>query len=246
MQWSEPGIVIATRRYGETSVILEVMTRERGRHMGLVRGGRSRRLRPMLQPGNTLRVTWRARLDEHLGSFRVEPVADRAADIMGSGAALYGLQLAAAHLRLLPERDPHPRLYDVLAVILDRLGEPLLAAELMARFELLLLDELGFGLDLASCAATGATDDLAYVSPKTGRAVSRVAGMAYDNILFRLPAFLIERGEGAPPSLAGLHDAFQMTGFFLERHLLEPRGLAMPDVRAAFIRTVAGDAIVSA
>lgn len=234
MEWSEEAIVVGTRRHSESDAILEVMTRGRGRHLGLVRGGRSRRLRPVIQPGNTLAVTWRARLDEHLGYFRVEPVAERAAHLMQSGHGLFGLQLAAAHLRLLPERDPHPRLYEALAVIMDCMDEPGLAAELMARFELLLLDELGFGLDLRSCAATGGAADLAYVSPKTGRAVSRAAGMPYDNQLLRLPAFLVERA--GTPSSAALEDAFRLTGYFLDRHVFAPRGLAAPETRDSFLR----------
>jgi hypothetical protein len=133
MEWSEEGIVIATRRHGETDVILEVVTAERGRHLGLVKGGRSRRIRPILQPGNTLALTWRARLHEHLGNFRVEPVTERSAGLMRSSVASFGLALAAAHLRLLPERDPHPRLFHAFAAMLDCFDRPALAAELMVR-----------------------------------------------------------------------------------------------------------------
>src|SRR5688572_33262101 len=125
MEWSEHGIVLATRRHGEADVILEALTAERGRHLGLVRGGRSRRLRPTLQAGNTLALTWRARLHEHLGNFRAEPVVERSGALMASGLAAFGLALAAAHLRLLPERDPHPRLYAALAIMLDSLDRPL-------------------------------------------------------------------------------------------------------------------------
>ena len=194
MEWSEEGIVVGTRRHGETDVILEVVTAERGRHLGLVKGGRSRRLRPILQPGNTLALTWRARLHEHLGNFRVEPVTERSAGLMRSSVGGFGLALAAAHLRLLPERDPHPRLFHAFAAMLDCFDRPALAAELMVRFELLLLDELGFGLDLESCAATGTRDDLVYVSPKSGRAVSRAAGTAYSDRLFVLPGIPCRKG----------------------------------------------------
>ncbi len=123
MEWTAEAIVIGTRRHGETSTIVEVMAREKGRHLGLVRGGRSRRLRPVLQPGNTLRVTWRARLDEHLGAFAVEPICERAATLMATAAATFGIQLLGAHLRLLPERDPHPRLFDALGVIVVAFDE---------------------------------------------------------------------------------------------------------------------------
>jgi DNA repair protein RecO (recombination protein O) len=239
MEWSEAGIVIGTRRHGETSVIVEAVTAGHGRHLGLVRGGRSRRLRPLLQPGNTLVLTWRARLDEHLGNFRAEPLVERGAALMGSPAAVFGLALAASHLRLLPERDPHPRLYAALSAMLDDLDRPDAAAELMARFELLLLDELGFGLDLESCAATGRRDDLAYVSPKSGRAVGREAGAPYAQRLLPLPRFLLAENVGGAPSFE-TEDAFRLTGYFLERHVYEPRGQGMPDARASFLKALGG------
>lgn len=240
MEWTEQAIAIGTRRHGENGVILEVMTRGRGRCLGLVRGGRSRMMRPVLQPGNSLSVTWRARLEDHLGQFRAEPLVERAGTLMLSRSATYGLQLLAAHLRLLPERDPHPRLYDPLSVIVENLDDHRTAAEMIVRFEVLLLDELGFGMDLQSCAATGRSDDLAYVSPKSGRAVSREAGLPYDNRMLRLPRFLSNRVEGEPPTLAELEQGFALTGYFLDRHVLAPRGLGVPESRDGFIRRVTG------
>lgn len=237
MEWSEEGIVVGTRRHGETDVILEVLTAGRGRHMGLVKGGRSRKLRPVLQPGNTLSLTWRARLHEHLGNFRAEPVTERSSRLMASPVGAFGLALAGAHLRLIPERDPHPRLYQALGRLLDRLDGPAPAAELMVRFELLLLDELGVGLDLESCAATGSRQNLAFVSPKSGRAVSRDAGEPYRDRLLTLPGFLVGI-EGAVADRTGLEQAFQLTGTFLERHVLEPRGLAIPETRASFLKAI--------
>ncbi|MGQ7792995.1 DNA repair protein RecO [Faunimonas sp. B44] len=245
MQWSEEAIAVGTRRHGEGSVILEVMTRERGRHLGMVRGGRSKAMRPVLQPGNTLVVTWRARLDEHLGTFRAEPVLERAAAIMASSVATFGLQLLAEHLRLLPERDPHPRLYDVLEILVDHLDDPIVAGALLARFEVLLLDELGFGLDLDSCALTGAAEDLAYVSPRTGRAVCRAAAEPYAARLLPLPAFLTSAGAAPAFDGADLAAAFALTGHFLERHVWEPRGRPAPDVRHAFLRAVHDRAIAA-
>jgi DNA repair protein RecO (recombination protein O) len=237
MEWSEEAIVLGTRRYGETSLIAEVMTERHGRHLGLVRGGRSRRMRPVLQPGNSIVVTWRARLDEHLGNFRAEPLAERSGRLVASRIGAFGLALAAAHLRLLPERDPHPRLYSSLAVVIEALERPLAAADMMARFELALLDELGFGLDLETCAATGSKDDLVYVSPRSGRAVSRAAGAAYAERLFVLPAFLTSR---QPADHAALVAAYRLTGYFLDRHVYEPRGLAGPDARASFLNAIDG------
>ena len=165
MQWTDEGIIIGTRRHGETSLIVELMTPAHGRHLGLVRGGRSRKQQPVLQPGNSVTAIWRARLDEHLGHYTLESTRQRAARLIEGPAGLYGIQTLAALLRLLPERDPHPLLYAALNAIVDRLDDALVAGELVARFELQLLDDLGFGLDLDSCVATGGNDGLVYVSP---------------------------------------------------------------------------------
>jgi DNA repair protein RecO (recombination protein O) len=236
MEWSEAGIVLGARRHAEADTIIEVLTERRGRHLGLVKGGRSRRLRPILQVGNTLQLTWRARLSEHLGNFRAEPLVERSTQLMGSAAAAFGLQLAAHHLRLLPERDPHPRLYAAFAGLVDCLDRPALAAPRMALFELLLLDELGFGLDLNACAATGAADDLVYVSPRSGRAVSREAGERYAERLLPLPAFL--RAPADETGSAELQAAFLLTGYFLERHVFDMRGEGLPAVRLQFLKAI--------
>src|SRR5437868_1102385 len=167
MDWTDEGIVLGVRRHGEANAILEVMTRAHGRHLGLVRGGAGSRMRPVLQPGNAVRTTWRARLDEHLGHYLVEGLRLRAASLLGASHAVYGVTHLAALCRLLPERDPHPEVYDALAAVLDRMEDRAAVAVLIARFELQLLAELGFGLDLRRCAATGHTADLAYVSPKS-------------------------------------------------------------------------------
>ncbi len=237
MEWREDAIVLGLRRHGETSVIAEVMTRERGRHLGIVRGGRSRLQRPVLQPGNEIAIHWRARLDEHMGTYNVEPLKLRAATLMESPGALAAVQLLASHLRLLPERDPHPRLYDALASMLDHLAEPIVAGELVLRFELMLLEELGFGLDLERCAATGARVDLAYVSPKTGRAVAREPGEPWADKLLALPAFL--SAEGGQADRAALDAGYRLTGYFLARHVYEPRGLLEPLSRAGLLQAVA-------
>jgi DNA repair protein RecO (recombination protein O) len=237
MDWTDEGIVLGARRHGEANAILEVMTRAHGRHLGLVRGGSGTRLRPVLQPGNVVRVTWRARLDEHLGHYMVEGVRLRAGEFMIAAHAAYGVTHLAALCRLLPERDPHEQVHDTLGAILDHLSDRALAAALIARFELQMLSEFGFGLDLEQCAATGATADLVYVSPKSGRAVSRAAGEPWQDRMLRLPAFLRDEVEGEPAA-NDLSDAFALTGFFLERHVLEPRGLPMHEARACFIDAV--------
>jgi len=237
MEWTDDGIVLGTRRHGEGNAILEVMTRGHGRHLGLVRGGSGPRLRPLLQPGNTVRVVWRARLDEHLGHYAVEPLHLHGASQLAASHVVYGVTHLAALCRLLPERDPHPEVHDHLAAMLGRLDEPMGAAAEMVRFELQMLAELGFGLDLASCAATGAEDDLGYVSPKSGRAVSRAAALPWQERMFRLPAFLSDTVE---PSRDDIADGFALTGFFLMRHVLDPRGLAFADAREGFVAAVLG------
>jgi DNA repair protein RecO (recombination protein O) len=233
MQWTDEAILIGVRRHGETSVIAEMMTRSRGRHLGMVRSGRSRTMQPVLQPGNRLEVTWRARLDEHLGEYRVEPLALRAGRLMESATAVYGVQALGSLLRLLPERDPHPHLYEALDIILEHLEEPATAGELFVRFELALLNDLGFGLDLEECAATGVREDLAYVSPKSGRAVSRGAGAPWADKMLALPDFLASgTKQGADPE--SLAAAFRLTGYFLERHVYVPRGLEAGAAREGF------------
>jgi DNA repair protein RecO (recombination protein O) len=234
MEWRDEGIILGTRRHGETSAILEVMTGAHGRHLGLVRGGRGRRMQPLLQAGNRVELLWRARLDEHLGLFQVEPIELNAARLFDSAVAVFGLQTLAAHLRLLPERDPHRTLYETLGLVIGHLEDPVSAAELLIRFELLVLDELGFGLDLSQCAATGSRDDLAYVSPKTGRAISRSAGSPWQDRLLSLPAFL-QRGAGRRGSPAEIEAAFRLTGFFFGRHVYEARGIEPPEARAAYL-----------
>ena len=235
MQWQDQAIILGVKRHGETSVIAEVMTRDRGRHMGMVRSGRSRAMQPVLQAGNQVEVTWRARLHEHLGEFRMEPVRLRAARLMETATAVYGVQAMGSLLRLLPERDPHPHLYDALDVILEHLQDPLDAGELFVRFELAVLNDLGFGLDLAECAATGVREDLAFVSPKSGRAVCRSAGAPWADKMLALPPFLAA-GTATAADRDSLADAFRLTGFFLHRHVYEPRGIEIAAARDGFIQ----------
>ncbi len=237
MQWTDEGIVLGVKRHGEANAILELMTREHGRHLGLVRGGAGSRLRPVLQPGNRVSATWRARLDEHLGHYAVEGLHLPAASFLGIAHAVYGVTHLGALCRLLPERDPHPQIHAALEEVLDGLLDAGRAGPQIVRFELGMLGELGFGLDLESCAATGTTAELAYVSPKSGRAVSRAAGEPWQDKLFRLPAFLAT-GETLHPSADDLADGFAVTGFFLLRHVLEPRGLALPAARASFVSAI--------
>ena len=235
MQWTSQGLLIGVRRHGESSVIAEVMVANRGRTLGLIRGGRSSKLAATLQPGNTVQVSWRARLAEHLGTFAVELIDARAAELITDRTRLYACQLLCDHLRLLPERDPHDRLLALAVEALDEGKDRLALAAELARFELTLLDELGFGLDLTACAVTGQTTDLTHVSPKTGRAVSREPAKPYCDRLLVLPQFLISHAEAAPPDLA---HAFRLTGHFLAMHVWEPRQIDPPAVRDALIEAL--------
>lgn len=228
MEWTGEALLIGVRRHGETSLIAEAMVAGRGRCLGLVRGGRSSKLAPTLQVGNTIQLTWRARLEDQLGAFTVELLQGRAADLMADRTRLYLAQLVCDHLRLLPERDPNDRLLGQALSLID--GPPDGIA--LARFELALLDELGFGLDLTSCGATGTTEDLTHVSPKTGRAVSRAAAAPYVDRLLPLPSFLAARGNASPDDIRA---AFRLTGHFLDRHIWSARQIEHPAIRDSLI-----------
>ena len=239
MEWTDEGIVLGVRRHGESSAIVELLTRSHGRHLGLVRGGAGSRMRPLLQPGNSVTAVWRARLDEHLGTYAIEGTRLRAATLLASSHAVYGVTHLASLARLLPERDPHEDIFEMLDRTLDDFDDAGEAAAHLIRFELAMLAELGFGLDLENCAATGETTDLIYVSPKSGGAVSQRAGEPYRDRLLRLPAFL-RQGEGGQNGWSDqdLQDGFRLTGLFLLRHVLEPRGQAHSDAREGFINAV--------
>ncbi len=232
MQWTDEGIVLSVKPHGETAAVVEVMTRNHGRHMGLVHGGRSRKLRPVLQIGNHVEATWKARLADQLGHITVELQRGYAAAAMDDATALAGLSSMAALMHLLPERDPHPSLYEVTLFVLGFLDDPTVWPALYVRWELALIDELGFGLDLSECAATGRNDALVYVSPKSGRAVSASAGEPYRDRLLALPAFLSKGKERS--RVAGKDDirsGLALTGYFLESRVLSPRGATMPEIR---------------
>ena len=232
MDWQDEGIVLGARRHGETSAVLSVLTREHGRHAGLLRGFGGKRLRGVVEPGNRLHVTWRARLAEHLGSWAVEPGPAVAALVLGDPLRLAALGSACAMVEAcLPEREPHPGVFDAMALWLDLLAEDGPWAAAYVKWEVGLLGDLGFGLDLTACAGTGTTEDLAYVSPKSGRAVSRAAGAPYKGRLLPLPAFLLT--AGAIGDDAEVTEGLTLTGYFLDRHILQGRGLPAGRTRLA-------------
>lgn len=235
MEWTDDALILSCKGHGEANVVVEVLTRARGRHLGLMRGGRGRRHQAMLQPGNEVVAVWRGRLESQLGQWRLEPLVARAGEVMATARALNGVQALASLVRLLPERDPHDGLYDAALEVIDRVISNDRAGEAMVRFELLMLEELGFGLDLTSCALGGPSDDLAFVSPKSGRAASRAKTEGLADRLLPLPRFLVDDKLNAPPELPEIESGLRLTGYFLDRHVYQPRGLNAPLERARFI-----------
>ena len=238
MQWSDEAIVLSTRPHGETSLLCELFTNTHGRHLGLVRGGRSKAMRPVCQVGNVVLGNWRARLDEHLGVLALELAEPVASRYLAEPLPLSALSTICSHLTLFAERDPHPGLYQGARFFLSQLDDINIWPGLLVRFELEVLSELGVGLDLSECAATGARDELIYVSPKSGRAVSRAAGLPYHDKLLLLPAFLLAEGEKI--SFEDILAGFELTGAFFDKHFWQRQGegrkTAVPMARQQLIK----------
>lgn len=240
MEWSAEGIVLAARPLGEGGVILDALTRDHGRHLGLVRGASSRRLAGALEPGNLVKLNWRARIADQLGSYTVEPAQARAAALFHDRMKLSALaSLTAVASAALHERESHPRVFEALDHLLRNAAtaDALTVTAAASTFELILLEDLGFGLDLSECAATGDTENLIYVSPKSARAVCAGAGAPYRDKLLRLPQFLLD--HEAPMVWADVADGLALTGFFLERQILLPQQKTLPLARARFVELVA-------
>jgi DNA repair protein RecO (recombination protein O) len=234
MDWRDQGILLSVKRHGESAVIAEVFTPTHGRHAGIVRGGASRKMAPILQPGAQMDIAWNARLQEHLGNFALEPLRSRAATIMGDRMALAGLNAVTALLCFaLPEREPHPRLYALTEPLLDLLDQPDLWPLAYLHWEMALLEDLGFGLDLTACAVTGATEGLTHISPRTGRAVTRTGAGEYANRLLPLPPCLLRKGDAPDAEIA---EGFRVTGHFLTEHLAPELGQKpLPEARRRFV-----------
>jgi DNA repair protein RecO (recombination protein O) len=232
MDWRDEGVLLSMRPHGESAAIIEVLTAAHGRHAGVVRGGASRKMAATLQPGSQLQLDWRARLDDHIGTFTVEPLRSRA-HVLSDRLALAGLLSICALLRAaLPEREPHPVLWAETLPLLDALGAPGWTSAYV-RWEVLLLEELGFGLDLTACAVTGATEGLAYVSPKSGRAVSAAGAGQWADRLLPLPAGLSGTAEMTDEALI---QGLRLTGFFLDRELAPVlHGRPLPEARARLV-----------
>ena len=236
MEWQDEGIVLSVRLHGETDAILSALTFEHGRHLGLVKGGISRRARPTLQPGNRLELTWKARLADHLGNFTAEPMQLFGSRLLDEPLPLAGLAAATGLLdEVLAEREPHPRLYAGLLKLLQGMRDDPRWLETQVRFELLLLQDLGFALDLERCAVTGTTGDLAFVSPRTGRAVSRGGAGDLAPRLLPLPAFLV---ADVPATFTDVLAGLRLSGHFLARQALAPADRPLPAVRERLINLV--------
>lgn len=235
VDWTDEGIVLSVRPHGESAAIVTLMTEAHGRHAGLMRGGASTRHKGMLQPGNAVRAVWQARLAEQLGSYSLELDESHAADLFDDPLKLSGLAAACAVAdRALPEREPHPAVHAGLQALIHAMRNEALGdlwVAVYVRWELGVLAELGYGLDLTSCAATGTNDELAYVSPRTGRAVSLSAGEPYRDKMLAMPDFLIGRGDGA---MEDLLKGLDLTGHFLEKHLFNTQGEQSPASRTRF------------
>ena len=237
LSWTDDATVLTSRPFSETSVIVEVFSKEQGRHAGVVRGGASRKIAPILQPGAQVNVTWKARLNQHLGSFTVEPVRSRAAQAMGDRLALAGLNAVNGLLvMVLPEREAHASLYDRTIGLLDLLGQSDVWPLAYLRWEQALLEEMGYGMDLSACAVRGVNEDLAFVSPKTGRAVSRDAAGVWADRLLPLPPVLAGKGDADNDQII---IALRTTGFFVEKRLLQGLGdRPMPAARQRLIDAI--------
>lgn len=234
MQWDDEGIVLAARAHGERALVVQLLTREHGRHAGLLRGGQSPKTRAHWQIGNRLTLSWRARLAEHLGFISGEVVEAHAAKLLDDPLRLGALASAASlAASALPEREPHPRAYRGLLYLIEALGADDRWAIAYVEWEIALLEELGFGLDLSSCAATGETENLIYVSPRSGQAVSAEAGAPYRERMLPLPAFL--RGATARPEPQEVLDGLRLAGFFLEQRVFAPHQHKLPAARSRYV-----------
>jgi DNA repair protein RecO (recombination protein O) len=234
IEWRDEGALLKVRKHGENSAIIEVFTPERGLTAGIVRGGTSRKIAPLLQPGAQLAVTWKARLEDHLGSFTVEPVRSRAAQVMQDRIALAGLNAVTGILSfVLPDREKHTPLYARTIALLDLLGQNDVWPLAYLQWEVALLEEMGFGMDLSACAVSGLNDDLFYVSPRTGRAVSRLAAGEWADRLLPLPHVLLGQGDA---DISEIVRALRTTGYFLNNHLAKSLGdRQIPEARQRLI-----------
>lgn len=233
MEWASEGYVLSVRKHGETSAIIDVFTRDKGRHMGLVRGGVSRKMRPVLQVGNKIKIEWRARLAEHLGYYTAELLEPYAASLMDDRLSLAGLNSACALARdALPERAPYSPVYDAFEVLMERFDDPEIWPQLYVKWEAGLLAAMGYGLDLSACAASGTTKNLTHISPRSGRAVSEAEALPYASKMLRLPQFM---GGACEPEEGDVASGLKLTGYFLETRLSWGVNRTLPEARSRLV-----------
>lgn len=247
MNWSDEGIVLSARKHGESAAIVTLLTRLNGRHSGLVHGGSGSRARGIYQTGNLVSADWRARLSEHLGTLSCELLRPHAAGLLNERLPLMALISAAALVeRLLPEREPHPETFDRFCAQIESLGDGPCWIARYAHWELALLTDLGYGLDLSVCAATGSTRDLIFVSPRTGCAVSAGAGAPYRDKLLKLPEFLAgSAGATTVPEVDEILDGLRLTEHFLARCAKDADAGDLPIARAQFVDRLRRGATIS-
>ena len=236
MNWSDEGIILSKRKHGEQSIIITLMTAEHGRHAGLVRGGAGRRARGIYETGNYVSAAWRARLEEHLGTYNCELLKPNAAIVFDHPIRLAGLSSACAVIeRALPEREPHREIYDSLLELVNGIENKCWVRSYI-QWELNILKHLGFGLDLTACVATGSRDDLIYVSPRSGQAVSEKAGAPYKQKLLPLPSFLVDQTNASRSAApADLVNGLELTGHFFERQVFIHHKNGGPLARVRFV-----------
>lgn len=237
MEWQDDAFVLSARAHGETGAIVELLTAAHGKFVAHVAGGASRKMRPFLQHGARVIAQYRSRVSEQLGSASLEPVGEGPAALFDDALALAGLASAAAIAAALPEREPHPGAFHALEALISLLGNSDIWPAVYVRFEAGLLQDLGFELDFSKCTVTGSVDDLIYVSPRTGRAVSRDAGEPYKERLLKLPPFLLSAQGGLGPGDIGC--GLDITGHFLESHVFGPMNRPLPPARAWLVQRLA-------
>jgi DNA repair protein RecO (recombination protein O) len=235
MEWRDEALILSARPFGESSKIVEVLAKGEGRAAGMVRGARGKTMQALLQPGNRVEARWRGRLDDQLGTFQFEMMEARAGRAMETAHGAFGLGALASLLAFVPERDPQPRLYAAADTLIAAFADADAAGEVGVRFELILLEEFGFGLDLSECALTGTREDLAFVSPRTGRAVSRAAGAPWRDRLLPLPAFLSGQADADAEGVAA---GFRLTGYFIGTHVAGAVNRRIPEPRERFVAAV--------
>lgn len=239
MEWTDRAIVISSSKHGEGSLIVRLLTENHGLHAGLVRG--VKKSSAICQPGNFINVTWKARLEEHLGNFSVELHRPVFAEVFDEPLKLSAVNSSCSLVKAtLPEREPNEKIFDIVSEFLAGIGNNQSWIQDYIHLELELLGKLGYGLDLSECAATGEKNFLFYVSPKSGRAVSQAGGLPYKEKLLKLPSFLRPVSDTSYAKLAKdimeIVDGMKLTRYFLEKYVFNSHNNKLPVARERFVQ----------